>query len=55
MLDIFSDKGHFIIEDVHIIITGKGSRNAWFNRMMAVSQPGYRAEKVPEPVLVFFH
>uniref|UniRef100_A0A3Q3WQ45 Uncharacterized protein n=1 Tax=Mola mola TaxID=94237 RepID=A0A3Q3WQ45_MOLML len=33
----------------------EGSRNAWFNRMMALSQPGYSAEKDPGLILVFFY
>ena len=46
-LDIFSDKYNLVIEEVHKIITGKGSRDAGLNRMVALSQPGYSAEKDP--------
>ena len=54
MSDIFSDKYDFIIEELHKIITGEGSRNAGFNRMMAPSQPGYSAKKDPQLIFVFF-
>ena len=47
--DIFSDKCNFILEDIHKIITGEGSRNACFNRMMALSQPGYPARPCRTP------
>ena len=55
MLDIFSDKYNFIIEEFHKVITGKGFRDAGFGRMVALSQPGYSAEKDPWFILVFFY
>ena len=55
MLDIFYDKCNFIIEEVHKIIVGEDSGKAGFNRMMALSQLGYSAEKDPWLVLVFFY
>ena len=44
-----------IIEEVHKIIIDEGSRNAWFNRMIALSQHGYSPEKDPGLILVFFY
>ena len=38
MLDIFSDKYNFIIEEVDKIITGEGCRDAGFDRTKAHSQ-----------------
>ena len=52
---IFSPKFNFIIEECHKIITGKGCRNAGFNRTRALSQPGYSAKKDPGFILVFFY
>ena len=42
------------MEKVHKIITGEGSMNVWFNRMMALSQPGYSAEKDPWPIFTYY-
>ena len=55
MLDIFSDKYNLIIKEVDKIITGESCRDAGFDRMMALSQPGYSAEKDPRFILVFFY
>ena len=55
MSDIFADKYNFIIEEVYKIMTGEGSRNAGFNRKMALSQPGCIPEKDPGLILVLFH
>ena len=51
---VVSDKYNFIIEDVYKIITDEGSRNAGFNIMMALNQPGYRAENDSGLIIVFF-
>ena len=53
--DIFSDKYSVIIKEVDKIITGESCRDAGFDRMMALSQPGYSAEKDPRFILVFFY
>ena len=42
MSDIFSDKYNFIIEEVDRIITGEGCGDAGFDRMVVLSQPGYK-------------
>ena len=55
MQDIFSNKYNLIIKEVQKIITGKGWRNAGFDRTVALSQPGYSAEKDPGFILVFFY
>ena len=51
----FSDKYNFFEEEIHKIIAGEGSRNAGFNKMMALNQPGYTAKKNHVLIIVFFY
>ena len=53
MQDIVSN--NFIIEEVNKMIADEGSRKFCFNRMMALSHPGYRAEKDPGLTRVCFY